>query len=281
MMTTPGDGGDLPSVGATADPVDLSLRQFGDAWRVMCASAPARAITRADGLDYIFSGTPIGFFNIALLTGSALSATTLTEQARQATAWAADKGVPWMFVVTHERLADGLDPAAALDASGLAPVLALTGMRAQQIAPLSESPDGLTLIVPQDDPGCAAMVDLNSLAYGMDLEASKDIIGTGSFWKDHFPVLGLTDGKPACSATVLMVDGHRYVALVATDPGQQRRGYAAAAMRRALDLSAAAHGEIPTLLHATDAGRPVYARMGYETISTHTIFMEKRFLEGH
>ena len=39
-------------------------------------------------------------------------------------------------------------------------------------------------------------------------------------------------------------------------------------------------GERPTFLHATDAGRPVYARMGYATVSTHTAFMEKRFLEG-
>jgi hypothetical protein len=38
---------------------------------------------------------------------------------------------------------------------------------------------------------------------------------------------------------------------------------------------------IPTTLHATDAGRPICARMGYQTIATHTAFIEKRFLEGH
>jgi hypothetical protein len=32
---------------------------------------------------------------------------------------------------------------------------------------------------------------------------------------------------------------------------------------------------------ATDAGRPVYARMGYHTIAAHTAFIETRFLEGH
>jgi hypothetical protein len=52
-------------------------------------------------------------------------------------------------------------------------------------------------------------------------------------------------------------------------------------MRRALAAAAAAHGEQPTVLHATDAGRPVYERMGYTPISTHTVFVEKRFLEGH
>ena len=33
------------------------------------------------------------------------------------------------------------------------------------------------------------------------------------------------------------------------------------------------------MLHATDAGRPVYERMGYASISTHLLLMEKRFLE--
>lgn len=53
---------------------------------------------------------------------------------------------------------------------------------------------------------------------------------------------------------VLMAGGYRYVALVATAR--------------------------PSLLHATDAGRPTYARMGYEPVASHTAFIEKRFLDG-
>ena len=54
-----------------------------------------------------------------------------------------------------------------------------------------------------------------------------------------------------------------------------------ATMRRALENAASAHGVAPTVLHATDAGRPVYERMGYSSISTHTLLMEKRFLGEH
>ena len=125
------------------------------------------------------------------------------------------------------------------------------------------------------------MIDVNSAAYGMDLQAAKPAIGTRRFWHSHVPVLGVVGNRPAASAAVMMVDGLRYVALVATHPAHQRRGYADAAMRHALAVAAQAHGEQPTFLHATDAGRPVYARMGYAPVSTHTAFMEKRFLEGH
>jgi predicted GNAT family acetyltransferase len=144
-----------------------------------------------------------------------------------------------------------------------------------------DQPAAVPEAVDHDDTGCAAIVDVNALAYGMDLEASKATIGSRTFWKDHFRVLGVAGGKPVSCATVLMVDGHRYVALVATEPGQQRRGLADATMRRALENAARAHGETPTMLHASDAGRPVYERMGYASISTHTLFIEKRFLAEH
>ena len=78
-----------------------------------------------------------------------------------------------------------------------------------------------------------------------------------------------------------MVDGYRYVALVATDPARQRRGYGDVVMRHALELSARVHGQAPTTLHATEAGRPIYERMGYAPIAAHTVFIEKKFLGGH
>ncbi len=261
------------------DDVTLSIRQMDGAWRLMCAAAPKSVVAATEGIQYIFSGLPVSFFNVALLTGSGLSADELSARGREACAWAAAQSVPWLMVVTHERLESGVE-VAVLDACGLATVMPMTGMRARTVAAAATVP-GLQLTVPQDDNACAAIVDVNALAYGMDLDASKATIGCRTFWKDQFPVLGVVEGKPVSSATVLMVDGHRYVALVATDPGQRRRGFADATMRRALENAAAVHGETPTVLHATDAGRPVYERMGYATISTHTLLMEKRFLEEH
>ena len=121
----------------------------------------------------------------------------------------------------------------------------------------------------------------NSAAYEMDLEAAKAVLGNQAFWNDHVAVLGSVDGVPASGAAVLMVDGCRYVALVATAPAHRRHGYAEAVMRRALAVAASAHGELPTVLHATDAGRPIYARMGYAPISTHTLYMDAALLSGH
>jgi GNAT superfamily N-acetyltransferase len=125
------------------------------------------------------------------------------------------------------------------------------------------------------------MLDINSAAYGMPLDASKPALGKHAFWARHAPALGLVNGTPVSCAAAIETAGHHYVALVATDPAHQRRGYAEAALRHALGHASQVFGEQPTFLHATDAGRPIYARMGYQTVSTHSVFIDKRLLEGH
>jgi GNAT superfamily N-acetyltransferase len=266
--------------GAT-EGVALSLRQFSQAWQVMCSAGPGYERQESGDIEYIFSGIPIAFFNVALMTGRSISSDTLRRQASDACTWVADKNVPWLFVVTHDTLEPGVDAAGVLAGCGLAPIMPLTGMVAYQISPATRSASGLQLTVPQENDRLAAILDVNSIAYNMPLDAGKPVVGTPSFWTGHVPVLGLVDGKPASSAAVFLVDGYRYVALVATAPTHQRRGFAEAAMRYALAVAAERHGERPTVLHATEAGRPIYERMGYSKICSHTVFMEKRFLDAH
>jgi hypothetical protein len=106
-------------------------------------------------------------------------------------------------------------------------------MLASGVGPATRVVEGLRLTTPADEAACAAMIAVNSKAYGMDLEGASQIVGNPAFWRPHFPIVAVKDGAPAACAAVMMVDGHRYVALVATDPAQQRRGYADAAMRQA------------------------------------------------
>lgn len=183
-------------------------------------------------------------------------------------------------MTTEERLAPGVDQTAVLEGCGLAPVMPMTGMLAGHVSS-GTAPDGLSLSESSADDACEAAVAVNSLAYAMDLSAAKPVIGRRAFWDDHHLVTGSADGKVVSSAAVMIVDGYRYVAFVATDPGYQRRGFGDATMRRALDVAAAAHGPAATTLHATAAGRPVYERMGYLPISSHTLYMERRFMAGH
>ena len=215
------------------------------------------------------------------MTGRHLSAEALSTAGQEACEWASKHDVPWLFVTSKEALVAGTDADAALAACGLVPLMPLTGMMAPHLAPPSKVPTELHLLRPADDARCSAILDVNSLAYDMNLDAAKEILGTHAFWSGQFGALGLVEGDPVSAAAVVMVDGHRYVLLVATKPAHQKRGYGEAVMRHALDLSAQAHGNGPSTLHATEAGRPIYERMGYVPIAAHNVFIEKKFLEGH
>lgn len=261
--------------------VELSIRQICEAWRLMCRDAPGRRVSRTAGVDYIFSGLPVAFFNLVVLTQPSISAAALRTFGEEARAWTVDTTDPWSFVVTNEALEPGVDAAAILGECGLGPAFPLAGMVATAVAPLAAAPAGLRLTVPADDLGCASVVDINSAAYEMDFGPAKAMLGRQPFWNDQFPVLGTVDGTPASSTAVLALDGCRYVALVATRPAYRRRGYAEAVMRQALENAATAMGPLPSVLHATEAGRPIYERMGYTTIASHTLFMDAMLLAGH
>jgi hypothetical protein len=263
------------------DPVALSIQQFVGAWHLLCTTAPGRSRASAPGVEFIFSGIPIPFFNVAVLTGRDLSASTLRQLGHDVHAWAAPTGQPYLLIHTQEALAPQVDPAAELAPAGFVPLMTLTGMAAGVTAPPAALPAGLQLSQPADDAGCAAALDVNSAAYGVPLDAAKPVLGAAAFWADKVLTLGHAAGQPVASTAVFPVDGYRYVALVATQPGEQRKGYADAVMRTALTQSVERFGDSPTVLHATDAGRPVYTRMGYARLASHTAFIESKFLGGH
>src|SRR3954453_19700110 len=125
----------------TIDHVGLSIRQFIDAWRVLCSSFPSYSSHRVDGVACVFSGVPIGFFNAAVLTARGISDGEVTAKAEAARAWASGGGVPWLLVVTIESLQPGTDYTASLDACGFAPLMPLTGMLARTVTSVDRLPD--------------------------------------------------------------------------------------------------------------------------------------------
>lgn len=264
-----------------SDSVDLSIRQFVEGWRVFCNAAPAPAVAASDGVAFAFSAVPIAFMNAAIVTQRDVSSAHLHDLGQRACDWAGRVGVPWIFIATAEALDPDVDADAALAPCGLVRTMSITGMVADELLPPARVPAELEITEPIDDNACEEIFKVNAAAYGMPFDDGFPVWGRRAFWKDQFAAIGRIDGQPVSCAATLMVDDHRYVALVATDPERQRRGYAEAAMRHCLAAARRVHGDRPTFLHATEAGRPVYERMGYRPVATHPAYMEAKFLGGH
>jgi len=81
------------------------------------------------------------------------------------------------------------------------------------------------------------------------------------------------EDKPVTAAAAFPVDGTIYLALLATMPGNRGKGYAEAAIRHVAKQCAEATGWTRLTLHGTDAGRPLYQQMGFETDGSFSVLM--------
>lgn len=84
--------------------------------------------------------------------------------------------------------------------------------------------------------------------------------------------VGWEGDRPVCAASSFVAAGVINVDLVATVPEARRRGYGEALTWRA----SLAAPELPAMLIATEAGRPMYERMGYLPLFHFTLWSRER-----
>ena len=103
----------------------------------------------------------------------------------------------------------------------------------------------------------------------MPLEAGRDGLVGSALWKSGVHAyLGLEDGIPVSAAATVQTKNSLFLALVATAPEAQRKGFGEATTRKALFEGAKATGLTRFTLHASPAGAPVYERIGFHKVAT-------------
>ncbi|WP_199443101.1 GNAT family N-acetyltransferase [Umezawaea beigongshangensis] len=245
-----------------------SMQQLAAVWRVVVLDRdPGADVRDLPGVAVRWADSEFVFWNCVTLTDVGPDAELLGRRLGVAADVMRSKqraGFLWLF----EGLLDD-DARAALDAAagraGLRHAFPGTGMAADLLpVPDPVHPD-LTFARVRTNEDLRAYADLNSRAYGFPLEAGRDGLLGSSLWTNEVHAyLGLRDGVPVTCASAVEAEGRLFVALVATDPRWQRRGYGEAVTRKALHEGGRATGLTRATLHATVAGAPVYPRIGFE-----------------
>lgn len=244
-----------------------SMEQLAAVWRMMVLDRdPGADVRDLPGVAVRWADCRFAFWNCVTLTDVGADADLLAERLGRAADVMRGKEHPGFLWVFEDLLDEGARQAlpAAAGRAGLAPAFPGTGM-AGDVLPLPDPvhPD-LTFARVTTDDQLRAYADLNSRAYGFPLEDGRDGLLGSTLWKDDaYAYLALRDGVPVACAAALEADGRLFVALVATDPRWQRRGYGEAVTRKALHEGARATGLTRATLHATAAGAPVYPRIGF------------------
>lgn len=233
-----------------------------DAWKLMVGRLPTARIEHSSGLATMFGHVPMPFLNLSaidrtLVDEAELSAVLQLARARAASCQhgsilsLAEAWVPanWQQIIAEE---------------GLAYVMNLTGMATNRLLPPRRPAPPLELRRIANVATATDLAMVNGQAYGMPQELVECICNMDLWHDDSFGYVGYVEGKAVTAAAAFPVAGTVYVALVATLPDLHGRGYAEAVMRHAVEQAQAAMGFGRIVLHASDAGRPVYAAMGFE-----------------
>lgn len=249
--------------------------QVVGAWSIFASAYPDGVIQDLDGVTAAFARTELPFLNMIALNRLVENTADLSRRIEAAAGFASQQGVGYFISVCEDWLpADTraeLEP--LMQDQGFVPVMPWTGMAAEHLLSSSDTPE-LVIHATNTEAMRVAAMDLNCVSYDMPVEVGRAAAGGDAFWNQMFGVVGCVDGTPVSTATVVPVDGRLYVAMVATHPDHRRRGYAEACMRDALEVAGRATGFHRTILHATNAGHPVYRRMGYHDTSRFTLFAE-------
>jgi GNAT superfamily N-acetyltransferase len=147
--------------------------------------------------------------------------------------------------------------------AGLVEMMGMSGMEGGELLPPRRPPANVVIRRVTDDAGARDLAQLNAVAYQVPGELFECMSNMGFWHDDSLAYVGYVDGKPVSTASALPVAGTVYIALVATRPEEQGKGYADTVMRYAVTQGQQAMGVTRTTLHATDMGQPVYRAMGY------------------
>jgi GNAT superfamily N-acetyltransferase len=248
-----------------------SNNQFISFGRLLVSDRPGSEVFERDGMSTYWAGSPAIFFNLLFLSEQVSGPSVLNRRLRAAADYMRAKTQPGLLLVCD----DYLDNEArahfemALEDAGLVAVMETVGMAGDLLA-FSENvkrPDVRFERV-TDEASLRECADINSDANSFPSELMREGLSGATWWNERvFCYIAYQDGEAVSTSSVIESDGILYVALVATRPEAQRRGLAEATMRHALKAAHEATGIRHSCLHATQAGQPVYERMGYKQVT--------------
>jgi GNAT superfamily N-acetyltransferase len=242
---------------------------FRDAWKLMSSRLPGATNIEEDHLATHFANTPLIFLNLSLYDAPVADPAHLDQILHQAKARATGNPHPWFHVIANDLTAPGWEPIA--EAHGFAPAMKLTGMATQDLTPPTRPLAALDFRPIVNIETASDISTVNMLAYGLPPELGAHIANTSLWQPDSYGAVAYLEDQPVSATAAFPVDGTIYIALVATHPDHQRKGYAEATFRHVVTEAKRIMGDLPLTLHASEAGKPVYANMGFVASSEFTL----------
>jgi GNAT superfamily N-acetyltransferase len=243
-----------------------SLHQFVTIWKMIGRPFPRVDQTDRGGLAIAWPDTAFPFYNALFLIEQLTDVQALRGRVQEAAAYMRARPNGGLFVVCLDNVSGAAKESlpTILAQTKFVQALPLTGM-AGDILPL-EAPGHPALRFERilDDSTIQDFARLNCVSYDVPAETSLSLVKEHTLWHEHaYGFVAYQGTKPVSTATAIVNERCLFLFLVATMPEARRKGYGEAVVRHALQTAYQTTGISRTVLHATEAGYPLYLRLGY------------------
>ena len=242
-----------------------AIDQWKLAIRRMSSPLPRYEEAKLGAASAIWGNVPFPLVNQAFVDQKLTQTHEMEAVADSVCEFASQREFPWMFAVCEPWLPAGASN--VLRAHGLAPAMHVTYMTATELLPPVRPEPQIEYRRIDSLETARLTMDMNLMSYDMPLESGRSAVAGGElFLKDAFGYIAYVEDKPVSTATALDAGDCLNAICVATPPPYERRGYAEAVLRHSLNEARRATGIEQMVLHATDAGFPIYKRMGFNPV---------------
>ncbi|WP_158942145.1 GNAT family N-acetyltransferase [Granulicella sp. S190] len=250
----------------TKTELEESLHQFVTTWRLLARPFPQADLSDKPSLAVSWPSTHFPFYNMVFLTEELRDTDVLGDRVREAATYLRTNQATGMFLVCLDRLNGTAENSfsSILKQEKLVPAIPMTGMAGDVLPLAGTAHPEVRFVRISDDKTIQTFAEINCAAYGLPAETALSLVKEHTLWSEHaYGFLAYVGDTPVATATAIVNDDCIFLFLVATMPDAQRKGYGNAVVRHALNTAYEATGIMRSVLHATEAGYPVYLRLGY------------------
>jgi len=245
-----------------------AVTEYGSVWKVLAGELPNVDLKDKEGLSISWADSTFPFWNAVFLTEQLASEGSLRKRVQQAAAYMRARQQWGLVYICEEYLGSSAKESlsALMAEEGFDFALPVFGMAGEMLPVRAHKHPELKIERVTEEAHLQAYSDVNCAAYGFPLKWGRGHTGLGgsTLWrKNAHTYLGYEKNDPVSAASVVVHNDYLYLALVATRPDAQKKGFAEAMVRHVLQKAHEATGLKRTLLHATTDGFPVYRRIGY------------------
>ena len=239
--------------------VDAAETNQLNAWRLLAGRAPGGAVEETDEVLLAHLPVPVPYFNAAFVKAG-VEPSSQVDVARR---FYSERDMPFSILC---RSTDGAELANA----GFAAVAEIPLMVAEVESMASH--DGLE-ISRVDAESWDEHLRVLSEGFGFPATVARNVFGP--WWVDddrYTALVARLDGVAASTASAVVLDGVVGIYNVATPERFRRRGLGEGVTAAAVVAGARRGCQIATL-QASAMGKPIYERMGFQTVTTWTRFV--------